>query len=55
MGELRLVRPLVGTVAALALVIGGLTAFSNTSEPGSPQWRVELLPACTGQCPANWK
>lgn len=40
-GRLRLVRPLLGTAAAVALVIGGLTAFSYNAEPGNPLWRVK--------------
>ncbi|MEV0293321.1 anti-sigma-D factor RsdA [Nocardia sp. NPDC050710] len=40
-GRLRLVRPILGTAAALALVIGGLTAFSYNAEPGGPLWRVK--------------
>lgn len=40
-GRLRLVRPLLTTAAALALVIGGLTAFSYNAEPGNPLWRVK--------------
>ncbi|MET7768603.1 anti-sigma-D factor RsdA [Nocardia sp. NPDC005366] len=40
-GRLRLVRPILGTAAALALVIGGLTAFSYNAEPGNPLWRVK--------------
>ncbi|WP_084478717.1 anti-sigma-D factor RsdA [Nocardia jejuensis] len=40
-GRLRLVRPLLGAAAALALVVGGLTAFSYSAEPGDPLWRVK--------------
>ncbi|MFI9406558.1 anti-sigma-D factor RsdA [Nocardia sp. NPDC052316] len=40
-GRLRLVRPLLGAAAALALVFGGMTAFSYNSEPGDPLWRVK--------------
>ncbi|MGX1806424.1 anti-sigma-D factor RsdA [Nocardia sp. NPDC055321] len=40
-GRLRLVRPLLGAAAALALVFGGLTAFSYSAEPGDPLWRVK--------------
>lgn len=40
-GRLRLVRPLLGAAAALALIIGGLTAFSYSAEPGDPLWRVK--------------
>ncbi|MFC8530877.1 anti-sigma-D factor RsdA [Nocardia sp. NPDC057227] len=40
-GRLRLVRPLAGAAAALALVFGGMTAFSYSAEPGDPLWRVK--------------
>ncbi|MFC8047325.1 anti-sigma-D factor RsdA [Nocardia sp. NPDC057353] len=40
-GRLRLVRPLMGAAAALALVFGGMTAFSYSAEPGDPLWRVK--------------
>ncbi|BAW04374.1 conserved hypothetical protein [Nocardia seriolae] len=40
-GRLRLVKPIMGTAAALALVIGGLTAFSYNAGPGDPLWRVK--------------
>ncbi|CAM4458503.1 anti-sigma-D factor RsdA [Nocardia ninae] len=40
-GRLRLVRPLLGAAAALALVFGGMTAFSYNSEPGDPLWKVK--------------
>ncbi|GAB2670321.1 anti-sigma-D factor RsdA [Nocardia goodfellowii] len=40
-GHLRLVRPLLGTAAALALVFGGVTAFSYNAEPGNPLWKVK--------------
>ncbi|WP_280245729.1 anti-sigma-D factor RsdA [Nocardia abscessus] len=40
-GRLRLLRPIMGTAAALALVIGGMTAFSYNAEPGDPLWRVK--------------
>ncbi|BDU04804.1 anti-sigma-D factor RsdA [Nocardia cyriacigeorgica] len=40
-GRLRLVRPIAGTAAALALVFGGMTAFSYNAEPGDPLWRVK--------------
>ncbi|KAA8886476.1 hypothetical protein F3087_23645 [Nocardia colli] len=39
--RLKLVRPLLGTAAALALVFGGMTAFSYQSEPGDPLWKVK--------------
>ncbi len=40
-GRLRLVRPLLGAAAALAVVFGGLTAFSYSAAPGDPLWRVK--------------
>src|SRR5690606_14908277 len=40
-GRLRLVRPIAGTAAGLALVFGGMTAFSYNAEPGDPLWRVK--------------
>ncbi|WP_246123800.1 anti-sigma-D factor RsdA [Nocardia bhagyanarayanae] len=40
-GRLRLVGPIAGTAAALALVFGGVTAFSYSAEPGDPLWRVK--------------
>lgn len=40
-GRLRLVRPLAGAAAALALVFGGMTAFSYNAEPGDPLWKVK--------------
>lgn len=40
-GRLRLVGPIAGTAAALALVFGGVTAFSYNAEPGDPLWRVK--------------
>ncbi|MFC9998535.1 anti-sigma-D factor RsdA [Nocardia sp. NPDC127526] len=40
-GRLRLVRPVAGVAAALALIFGGLTAFSYSAEPGDPLWRVK--------------
>ncbi|WP_206055424.1 hypothetical protein [Nocardia sp. CS682] len=44
-GRLRLVRPLLGTAAALALVVGGATAFTYHAEPGpAPQWSVNNTP-----------
>ncbi|MEV4124716.1 anti-sigma-D factor RsdA [Nocardia sp. NPDC049707] len=39
--RLRLVSPILGTAAALALVIGGLSAFSYGAAPGDPLWRVK--------------
>lgn len=40
-GRLRLVRPLLGAAAALAVVFGGVTAFSYSAAPGDPLWRVK--------------
>ncbi|GAA5067605.1 anti-sigma-D factor RsdA [Nocardia callitridis] len=40
-GTLRLLRPILGAAAAVALVIGGMTAFSYNAEPGDPLWRVK--------------
>lgn len=40
-GRLRLLRPIAGAAAAVALVAGGMTAFSYAAEPGDPLWRVK--------------
>ncbi len=40
-GSLRLVRPLMGAAAALALIAGGMTAFSYGAQPGDPLWKVK--------------
>ncbi|GGL30936.1 anti-sigma-D factor RsdA [Nocardia jinanensis] len=40
-GRLRLLRPIATTAAALALVFGGLSAFSYQAEPGDTLWRVK--------------
>ncbi|MRH88741.1 hypothetical protein GFY24_15030 [Nocardia sp. SYP-A9097] len=40
-GRLRLLRPILGSAAALALIFGGLTAFSYNANPGDPLWRVK--------------
>ncbi|MGW6337299.1 anti-sigma-D factor RsdA [Nocardia rhamnosiphila] len=40
-GRLRLLRPIATTAAALALVFGGLSAFSYQAEPGDALWRVK--------------
>ncbi|WP_309545988.1 anti-sigma-D factor RsdA [Nocardia farcinica] len=40
-GKLRLLYPITGAAAALALIIGGTTAFSYGAEPGDPLWRVK--------------
>ncbi|MFI9402612.1 hypothetical protein [Nocardia sp. NPDC052316] len=57
-GRLRLVRPLLGAAAALALAIGGATAFSSHTEPDpAPQWSVNntpyTVPLHTNHQPAN--
>ncbi len=39
--HLRLVRPIMGAAAALALIVGGMTAFSYNAQPGDPLWRVK--------------
>ncbi|MBO0854994.1 MAG: hypothetical protein J2P18_14675 [Nocardia sp.] len=40
-GALRLVRPLMGAAAAVAVIAGGTTAFSYGASPGDPLWRVK--------------
>ncbi|MFH5208635.1 anti-sigma-D factor RsdA [Antrihabitans spumae] len=40
-GRLRLVRPIIGAAAAIALVVGGMTAMSYNAEPGDPLWKVK--------------
>ncbi|MBU3061574.1 hypothetical protein KO481_08565 [Nocardia sp. NEAU-G5] len=40
-GHLRLVRPLMGAAAAIALIAGGMTAFSYSAQPGDPLWKVK--------------
>ncbi|ASF07296.1 hypothetical protein [Nocardia brasiliensis] len=55
----RLIRPLLGAAAALALVFGGAAAFSYQADPpydpGQRQWTicmpvvVQPLPPATGQ------
>ncbi|WP_216902072.1 anti-sigma-D factor RsdA [Nocardia alni] len=40
-GRLRLVRPLMGAAAMLALIAGGMTAFSYSAQPGDPLWKVK--------------
>ncbi len=42
-GRLRLVRPIFGAAAAIALVVGGMTAFSYSAEPGDPLWKVKQV------------
>jgi hypothetical protein len=39
--HLRLVRPLMGAAAAIALIAGGMTAFSYSAQPGDPLWKVK--------------
>ncbi|MFR9752183.1 anti-sigma-D factor RsdA [Nocardia sp. 004] len=39
--QLRLLRPIAATAAALALVVGSMTAFSYGAEPGDPLWPVK--------------
>ncbi|RDI51682.1 anti-sigma-D factor RsdA [Nocardia mexicana] len=39
--HLRLIRPIMGAAAALALIMGGMTAFSYSAQPGDPLWRVK--------------
>lgn len=50
-GALNLVRPLLGAAAALALIVGGLLAFSYTTDPAEPQWRIQM-PVVTKPWPA---
>ncbi|QLY31941.1 anti-sigma-D factor RsdA [Nocardia huaxiensis] len=37
-GRLRLLRAVTGAAAAIALIVGGLTAFSYGAGPGDPLW-----------------
>lgn len=39
--KLRLVRPIAGAAAAIALVVGGMTAVSYGAQPGDPLWKVK--------------
>lgn len=39
----RLVRPLAGAAAAIALIAGGMTAFSYSAHPGDPLWKVKQV------------
>lgn len=39
--RLRLLRPVAGAAAAVAFVIGGMTAFSYSAVPGDPLWKVK--------------
>ncbi|WP_081830512.1 anti-sigma-D factor RsdA [Rhodococcus sp. UNC363MFTsu5.1] len=38
---LRLLRPIVGAAAAIAVVMAGLTVFSYNAVPGDPLWKVK--------------
>lgn len=38
---LRLLRPIVGVAAAVAVVMAGLTVFSYNAVPGDPLWKVK--------------
>lgn len=40
-GGLRLLRPIAGAAAAVAVVMAGLTVFSYNAQPGDPLWRVK--------------
>lgn len=40
---LRIVRPLAGVAAAVALVGGGMTVLSYNAEPGDPLWNVKQV------------
>lgn len=40
-GRLRLLRPIAGAAAAIAVVMGGATIFSYNAEPGDPLWNVK--------------
>ncbi|PBC49927.1 type IV secretion protein Rhs [Rhodococcus sp. ACS1] len=42
-GKLRLLRPIAGAVAAIAVVMGGATIFSYNAEPGDPLWSVKSV------------
>ncbi|TSE02078.1 hypothetical protein FOS14_01460 [Skermania sp. ID1734] len=41
--RLRLVRPILGAAAAIAVVVGGMTAFSYNASPGDPLWKVKQV------------
>ena len=41
--RLRLVRPIAGAAAAVALIVGGMTAFSYNANPGDPLWKVKQV------------
>lgn len=38
---LRLLRPIAGAAAAIAVVMAGVTVFSYNAEPGDPLWKVK--------------
>ncbi|MFF0815533.1 anti-sigma-D factor RsdA [Rhodococcus sp. NPDC003318] len=38
---LRLLRPVAGAAAAIAVVMAGVTVFSYNAEPGDPLWKVK--------------
>ncbi|CAG7630416.1 MULTISPECIES: anti-sigma-D factor RsdA [Rhodococcus] len=42
-GKLRLLRPIAGAAAAIAVVIGGVTIFSYNAAPGDPLWSVKSV------------
>ncbi|GCE42725.1 hypothetical protein Rhow_006854 [Rhodococcus wratislaviensis] len=42
-GKLRLLRPIAGAAAAIAVVMGGATIFSYDAEPGDPLWSVKSV------------
>jgi hypothetical protein len=42
-GTLRLLRPIAGAAAAIAMVIGGVTIFSYNAAPGDPLWSVKSV------------
>lgn len=39
--KLRLVRPIAGAAAAIALIVGAMTAVSYNAQPGDPLWKVK--------------
>ncbi|MFZ2173714.1 MAG: anti-sigma-D factor RsdA [Rhodococcus sp. (in: high G+C Gram-positive bacteria)] len=41
--RLRLLRPIAGAAAAIAVVMGGATIFSYNAEPGDPLWSVKSV------------
>lgn len=42
-GRLRVLRPILGAAAAIAVVVGGLTAISYNAEPGDPLWNMKQV------------